>query len=94
MHTPHGVVTFLNVYNDPRTHAAVNFLRDRVDRLPPIQILAGDFNLHHQMWGGEQITHEQRAHAEELIDLACGDLNLHLCNIPGQPTWESNNTRL
>ncbi|OCH83662.1 hypothetical protein OBBRIDRAFT_523871, partial [Obba rivulosa] len=55
--------------------------------------MAGDFNLHHHMWGGFGVQ-DQRADSEVLIDLAMGELNLSLCNEPGKATWESHNSRL
>lgn len=45
MHLSTGDFTFLNMYNDSRTHSAVQYLLDHSDRLPPIAFMAGDFNL-------------------------------------------------
>lgn len=98
---PRGAIHFLNVYNDPKTHAAVATVLDHVDRLPEITFMAGDFNLRHEMWQPQSpgdTQRQRRAHvgaSDDLIHLATTELQLALLNDPvGIPTWTSNNPRL
>lgn len=89
-------LTILNVYNDSRTFAAVEYLLDRADSLPRISIMAGDFNLRDPMWdaGQRRPGTEQRhlAQREQLKELAQERLGLTLGNDPeGPPTWIPNN---
>ena len=90
--TPTGPLTVLNVYNDAQ-RSALHYLQGRAELLPPLAVVAGDFNLHHRLWGGDDVRREHREESETLIDLM-GDLNLALCNDPGVPTWRSNCERL
>lgn len=101
LHFAAGDFTFLNVYNDSRTHEAVDFLLDRYTHLPPIAFMAGDFNLRHSMWDARELhpltrsTRPQRRACDDLIQLSTMELGLHLLNDPeGPPTWTSNNTTL
>lgn len=94
-------VSFLNVYNDPKTHAAVTAITHRAAELPPIVFMAGDFNIRHPTWdkyerrldrpGSRHLLRHVRK-GEELIALATDHLGLVLVNDPnGPPTWYSNN---
>lgn len=94
-----GEFTVLNVYNDSRTHDAVQFLLDRYVHLPPIAFIAGDFNLRHSMWDTRETQSDARRRrpnkkdCEDLIQLATMELGLHLLNDPSGPaTWVSNNS--
>lgn len=93
--------SFLNVYNDSRTAAALTAITDHAQNLPRIDFMVGDFNIRHPMWD----KHERRLDApgtrhllrqvgrgQELISLATEHLGLSLANKPnGPPTWYSNN---
>jgi hypothetical protein len=98
--------TFLNVYNESGTSAAVEHLINRVHHLPPIAFMAGDFNLRHSKWDrGERPSEDapeperarrrrarHQAHSEQLIALAEMHLALQLLNNEnGPPTWISHN---
>lgn len=94
-------MSFLNIYNDSRTHAGVTAALDRAAELPPITFLAGDFNLRHPMWDRQERRRDQpgqrhllrrQGRAADLISLATDHLGLVLVNDPdGPPTWYSNN---
>lgn len=94
-------LTFINVYNDSRTFAAVRALLDRAEHLPPVTFMCGDFNLRHPMWDrgerpldapGRRHQLRHRRECEDLISLATDHLALELGNAPdGPPTWYSNN---
>lgn len=93
--------SFLNVYNDSRTFAALHALSASADSLPPLAFMVGDFNLRHPMWDkyerardvpGSRHLIRHRTTSEDLIALATGALGLSLTNDPnGPPTWYSNN---
>ncbi|GJE94756.1 hypothetical protein PsYK624_109280 [Phanerochaete sordida] len=88
-------LSFLNVYNDSHTFAAVSYLADRVEVLPPVAFMAGDFNLRDPMWDAGQrrdtAEHRHLAHRERLVELASVQLGLGLANDPdGPPTWLGN----
>lgn len=96
-----GEFNFLNIYNDSRTHNAVQFLLDRSVQLPAIAFMAGDFNLRHRMWDRREAPphsstrNHHRKDCDDLIQLASMELGLHLLNDPdGPPTWVSNNRAL
>ncbi|GKT39838.1 Rpb7-binding protein seb1 [Colletotrichum spaethianum] len=55
------------------------------------QIVAGDFNLHHELWGGSNIRARDRE-ATELLDLM-DDMNLTSQLQPGTVTYEEGNRR-
>ncbi|KAJ3453598.1 hypothetical protein MRS44_017845 [Fusarium solani] len=55
------------------------------------QILVGDFNLHHEMWGGSHIPRIE-AEAEDLVEIM-EDYNLTNTLAPGTITYEENNRR-
>lgn len=94
-------LSFLNVYNDSRTFAALDALLMRANDIPPISFMAGDFNIRHPMWDKNERRFDQRglrtnlrntSRAEQLISLATDHLGLVLANDPqGPPTWYSNN---
>ena len=88
---------FLNVYNDPSTFAASEWLAANPDRLPPLSLVAGDFNLRHPLWDhAERRTNRKRRRkpCEDLIQLATSELALKLLNSPDGPhTWRSNSSR-
>lgn len=82
----------LNVYNDSDTFAAVTYLLDRVETLPPVAFMAGDFNLQDPMWEpGSRLPNGRGrnvARREQLIELASEQLGLALANDQGGPvTW-------
>ncbi|GJE97290.1 hypothetical protein PsYK624_135060 [Phanerochaete sordida] len=89
-------VNILTVYNDSKTQAAVDFLRDNVDGVPPLAYMVGDFNLRHERWdAGARVPGAERRLAskcDELIELADLDLALSLANDTDAcpPTWMSN----
>lgn len=86
-------LTFLNVYNDSKKFYAVPYLLDRVELLPKITVMAGDFNLRDPLWDrGERLFGAPRSRhneqREQLIELAKEQLGLTLLNEPdGEPTW-------
>jgi ribonuclease HI/exonuclease III len=86
-----GRLVIHNIYNPPRNR------RDRRSTLPKArealarhqaaeQILLGDFNLHHPLWGGLG-RRETDPEAEDLIDII-GDFALHNTLPPGTITFE------
>lgn len=84
----------INIYNDSKTNAGLDYLEQQVDHLPQIHVLAGDFNLHHPLWenlhDGSRLR-SSLAKADTLIDIATVSLDLDLQNDPIQATWSSNN---
>ncbi|XP_006463915.1 hypothetical protein AGABI2DRAFT_74872 [Agaricus bisporus var. bisporus H97] len=54
-------VDIMNVYNDGRTHDAVAALESLDERIPLVNICAGDFNIHNQTWN------ENAAHLDPTI---------------------------
>ncbi|GJE96989.1 hypothetical protein PsYK624_131990 [Phanerochaete sordida] len=86
----------LTVYNDSRTQAAVDFLREHVDSVPPLAYMVGDFNLRHERWDATaRLPGAERrlaAKCDELIELVDLDLALTLANdsVACPPTWLSN----
>ncbi|KAJ3527026.1 hypothetical protein NM688_g8183 [Phlebia brevispora] len=85
----------LNAYNDSDTHAALLELeRFVMHPHPDIHVLAGDFNLHHELWGGPGTQSRSLAICERFIDVCTLDLALECRNPVGRPTWKSNNERL
>ncbi|OHW97034.1 reverse transcriptase [Colletotrichum incanum] len=56
------------------------------------QIVVGDFNLHHELWGGSNIRARDRE-ATELLDLM-DDMNLTSQLQPGTVTYEEGNRRM
>ena len=84
-------VVIHNVYNPPKTSS------NRQSALPQVrealehhqtneQVLLGDFNLHHPLWGGlnREATDPE---SEDLIDII-GDFALHNTLPPGTTTYE------
>jgi exonuclease III len=84
-------VVIHNVYNPPKTSS------NRQSALPQVrealehhqtneQVLLGDFNLHHPLWGGlnREATNPE---SEDLIDII-GDFALHNTLPPGTVTYE------
>ncbi|KAJ3550436.1 hypothetical protein NM688_g5079 [Phlebia brevispora] len=85
----------LNAYNDSDTHAAlVELERFVMHPHPDIHVLAGDFNLHHELWGRPSTQSRSLNICERFIDVCTLDLALECRNPMGRPTWESNNERL
>jgi exonuclease III len=80
-----------NVYNPPKTsnnrQSALSHVREAL-RHHQInkQVLLGDFNLHHPLWGGlnREVTDPE---SEDLIDII-GDFALHNTLPPGTVTYE------
>ena len=89
-----STIRMLNVYNDSRTHAALGYLTNRVEQIPEVHIMTGNFNLHHQMWGGENTLCNNILCCDQLIQLSMDDFGLDLRNPVGEPTWKSNNINL
>ncbi|TFY55768.1 hypothetical protein EVJ58_g8044 [Rhodofomes roseus] len=78
--TPQGTCNVLNVYNDNGPNNVISHLLEHVDSLPPITMMAGDFNLHHVAW--DKVTRN------------CNENPPHGGNDPEAPaTWKSNNPR-
>ena len=67
-------VSFINVYNDSKTFAAVTYLLDQVELLPKIAVMAGDFNLRDPLWDVVErlpgVASRHLAKREELLELA------------------------
>lgn len=87
----HGRIIIHNLYNPPKT------LRNRQSTLPYArealrqyqadeQVLLGDFNLHHPLWGelNREVTDSE---SEDLIDII-GEFALHNTLSPGTVTYE------
>ena len=61
--TEAGYIWILNIYNDSDIHAALGYLQGSKEQLQQaahkIHVIAGDFNVHHPVWGGDgiRITH-------------------------------------
>lgn len=61
---------------------------NRTIRLSPATklIIAGDFNRHHQMWGGVQVNQRRARDTGSLLDFMQTQ-GLHSCLPPGTPTY-------
>ena len=87
LNTKRGKISIVNVYNPrdrgPRLHewsrieAAIKDAQGEV-------LLLGDFNAHHQRWGGRGVTCEQNA--QHLLD-ETERWDLSLVTPQGEPTW-------
>jgi len=85
-----------NIYNPNRgaenRRSVLPHLRRVLDSAQQAdQILIGDFNLHHEMWGGSHIPRTE-AEAEDLVEIM-EDYNLTNALAPGTITYEENNRR-
>jgi exonuclease III len=87
----HGRVIIHNVYNPPKTssnrQSALPHVREALMQYHAVeQVLLGDFNLHHPLWGGlnREVTDLE---SEDLIDII-GDFALHNTLPPGTVTYE------
>lgn len=61
------------------------------DNRPNEQVLLGDFNLHHPVWGGSDVRHTDLESADLLEIMEDFDLNSTLR--PGTITYEERNSR-
>ena len=82
---------FLNVYNNPSTFAASEWLAANLDRLPPLSLVAGDFNLHHTAWEPDTLRESARAATLLQTMATCG---LALANADGLHTHRPHNVEL
>ncbi|KAH9929051.1 Endonuclease/exonuclease/phosphatase, partial [Epithele typhae] len=80
----------MNVYNDEHC-TALSWLQDHAEQIPPLDLVAGDFNLHSTQW--EPDAPHESARAEELTGLMAG-WGLCLANANGAPTHRPHNTAL
>jgi hypothetical protein len=97
-HPDRSTTHILNVYNDGRTHSALNFLIDNANNLPNIDICAGDFNIQDAEWDeGAKRHYGPNSHANLLVDVMCSlGMIRSTPNNPNAPTRvppQSNNTR-
>ncbi|KAH9933221.1 Endonuclease/exonuclease/phosphatase, partial [Epithele typhae] len=80
----------MNVYNDEHC-TALSWLLDHAEQIPPLDLVAGDFNLHSTQW--EPDAPRESARATELVNLMAG-WGLCLANADGVPTHRPHNTAL
>ncbi|KAF2844552.1 hypothetical protein T440DRAFT_355671, partial [Plenodomus tracheiphilus IPT5] len=85
-----------NVYNPPKgtrnQRSTLPQVREALDKhRTDEQIILGDFNLHHPLWGGlnKGVTDPE---TEDLIDII-GDFGLHSTLPPGTVTYEEGRSR-
>ena len=85
-----------NVYNPPKTssnqQSALPQVREALGQHQTNeQVLLGDFNLHHPLWGGlnREVTDPE---SEDMIDII-GDFALHNTLSPGTTTYEEGRSR-
>lgn len=104
----HRKILVISVYVPPRTDEQhLGILKDRLDMInsvilaqknqhrPQLEILvAGDFNRHHHLWGGNHVfaRHTQRDEAEPILDFMA-DHNLQSLLPRGTMTFESSRGR-
>ncbi|KAI0746613.1 Endonuclease/exonuclease/phosphatase, partial [Daedaleopsis nitida] len=81
---------YLNVYNDERS-TALQWLQDHAADLPPLDLIAGDFNLHSTAW--EPDAPHESPRAVDLVNLMSG-IGLSLANVDGAPTHRPHNVAL
>lgn len=91
-----GMKILINVYNRFKTGEALDYLEHRVDRLPTVFAMAGDFNLHSSIWGPSRSPKHQCAIKRDSSSVArlievTSSLNLVVVNDQGKPTWRSHN---
>ncbi|KAI0633447.1 hypothetical protein C8Q77DRAFT_1157648 [Trametes polyzona] len=85
-----GVHYLLNVYNDERS-TALTWLDEHQARLPPLDLVVGDFNLHSMAWEPDALHESPRA--VDLVNFMAG-IGMNLVNNGGQPTHRPHNERL
>jgi hypothetical protein len=72
-----------------KLHQLIHETRNRIGTRTDV-ILAGDFNRHDQLWGGDDVSPVRQGEADPIIDFM-SDLSL-CCLLPrGTKTWQSGN---
>ncbi|KAH9900043.1 Endonuclease/exonuclease/phosphatase, partial [Cubamyces lactineus] len=79
----HDPTVILNLYNDVN-NAAVRYLADISETLPPIDVMGGDYNTHAQLWDPTYPADSQ-ARVGEVLDLHA-TLGMRLLSPPGVQT--------
>jgi len=83
-----GKITIVNVYNPrdggPRLHEW-DRIAEALQEAEGETLLLGDFNAHHQVWGGQGVVCEQNA--EHLL-IEAERRGLTLLTPQGEPTWK------
>ena len=74
-----------NVYNNPGSYTASAWL---ISHSPTIDLMGGDFNLHHPMWD-ENYSGEVRPRDRDFQEWASTDQGLFLVNDPLDFTWSN-----
>lgn len=91
-----GRISIHNIYNPPQSSDNRTSMIPTVRRLLEAevagdQIVLGDFNLHHTVWGGEGVR-DVKQEAEDLVDIMSAS-NM-ACTLPvGATTYEEGNAR-
>lgn len=88
LNTPSGEISIHNVYRNTNLLVKLNIKLNMKQLIReccgPNSVLLGDFNLHHKLWAGSNVTtcKDSRALAD-----AVRSYDLHLCNTPGVITY-------
>lgn len=87
------VSVYVEGKNDEALTSAMELLRDVIDRFRggtgnrTDMVLAGDFNRHDLLWGGDQVPTRRQGEGQPIIDLMEG---VGLCSLlpRGMKTWQ------
>jgi len=74
-----------------KLHHLIQGTRDRIGTRVDV-ILAGDFNRHDQLWGGDEISQDRQGEADPIIDLM-SDHALRTLLPRGTTTWQRGNQK-
>jgi hypothetical protein len=72
-----------------KLHQLIQETRNRIGTRVDV-ILAGDFNRHDQLWGGDDVSRERQGEADPIIELM-SEHALHSLLSRGTKTWQSGN---